>query len=66
MSNTTTTPIPFALHPTTGRTAVMMDDGFVYIVPAGGTIHAARWESTRRHWDTYWDTVHAPAGWILL
>lgn len=44
----------------------MMDDGFVYIVPAGGTIHAARWESTRRHWDTYWDTVHAPAGWILL
>ena len=31
---TTTTPTPFAVHPTTGRSAVMMDDGFVYIVPA--------------------------------
>ena len=61
-----TQPVPFALHPSTGRSAVMMDDGFVYIVPSGGTIHAARWESTRRHWDLYWDSVHQPAGWVLV
>ena len=63
---TSPAPVPFAAHPATGRTAIMMDDGFVYIVPAGATYQAARWESTRAHWDLYWDEVHAAQGWSLL
>lgn len=46
--------------------------GEVYITPAApemdtcGMPMGARWESSRSHWDRYFETVHAPAGWRMV
>lgn len=58
------TPNTIAIHPATGRAAVLGYDAQVYIVPADRPL-AERWESSLTHWETYWETVHVPAGWIL-
>lgn len=51
-----------AVHAETGRAAWQVGSD-IYIGSESGGIEASRWESTRSHWDRWFESIHQPNGW---